>query len=353
MGRALVKKGHRVTVIGLYRGDTSIEDDHGVRVLRLPHYNAPKLNYWLNGLSVRNQLNRIHRSEPFTLLDAPENGFAFLGRARYGRHVIRMHGGHRFLAVSLGRRPQAIKSWIEKQSFRHADNLCAVSHYVAKVTRQQLNLDERAITVLYNPVDTQKFRPRRDIPAVPGRMLFMGTVNENKGVRQLIQAFRSIAAAVPNAHLKIVGRDGRDPQTGGSFIQSLQKIVPANLQKRIEFLDCIEHSRVPDYLATTEAAVFPSHMEAQGIVTIEAMAMGKATIFSRTGPGSEVIEDGVSGLLCDPHDPTSIAECTIRLLQDAGLREYLGKNARTRVENCFAVDRLVEQNIEFYRRCLG
>jgi glycosyltransferase involved in cell wall biosynthesis len=353
MARALVQQGHQVTVVGIHRGEASREDDRGVGVYRLPFTPTPKLSFWINGGKLRRQLRAIHRQSPFTILDAPENGYAFAHLRGVYPHVVRMHGGHRFLAHTLGRPTQRIKRWIEQRSFRRATDFCAVSRFVAETTRRLAQLGNRDIAVLHNPVDVGTFRPHPEIDTVPGRILFLGTVNENKGVRQLIQAFPQIADAVPAAHLKIVGRDGRDPKTGGSFTATVQNLLPDTLRERVEWVNYMEHSRVPAFMATAELAVFPSHIEAQGIVAVESMAMGKPTVFSRTGPGAEIIEDGSNGLLCDPHDPASIASCAIRLLLDAALRDAMGKRARAKAETDFAVEHLVERNLEFYRRCLG
>ena len=81
--------------------------------------------------------------------------------------------------------------------------------------------------------------------------------------------------------------------------------------------------------------------------------MGKAIVASKTGPGPEIVEGGVSGLLCDPHDPASIAEKVISLLKDTELRRRLGRQARSRAVELFSVDSLVERNERFYERCVG
>ena len=64
---------------------------------------------------------------------------------------------------------------------------------------------------------------------------------------------------------------------------------------------------VPDYLRKANVCCYPSHMETFGIAAVEAMSVGKPTIFSRHGPGPEITDEGVSGLLCDPHCTADIA----------------------------------------------
>src|SRR5262249_14668572 len=93
-------------------------------------------------------------------------------------------------------------------------------------------------------------------------------------------------------------------------------------------------------------------MEAQGIVIIEGMAMGKAVVTSGTGPGPELVEDDISGMLCDPHDPASIAEKVIGLLKNPQFRRQIGARARLRAVSKFSVETLVGRNAEFYKRCI-
>ena len=186
-----------------------------------------------------------------------------------------------------------------------------------------------------------------------GLILFVGTVCEKKGVRQLVQAIPRVVAAVPNARLWVVGRDWRDPKTGRSFTAGLRDQLPPGLAGRIEFRGSVEHAALPDLLARAQVCVYPSHMEALPVAWLEGLAMGKAVVASATGPGPEVIEDGVSGLLCDPHDPTSIADRVITLLKDPDLRVRLGAWARARAVERFSVEALVARNETFYRRCIG
>jgi glycosyltransferase involved in cell wall biosynthesis len=266
--------------------------------------------------------------------------------------VIRMHGGHRFFAVTLGESPRPWRSWLETRSFGRADALCAVSCFVAETTRRLLRLGDRPIEILPNPVDVAQFRPRPEVAEEEGLVLFAGTVCEKKGIRQLVQAFPSIAAAVPSVRLVVAGRDQVDSRTGASFAAGLRGLLPAALVGRVEFLGHVDHDRLPDLTARAQVCVYPSHMEAMPVAWLEGLASGKAVLASRIGPGPELIEDGTTGLLCDPHDPASIGKCIVRLLGDAKLRQALGAAARERAVRDFSTDVLTDRNLAFYRRCV-
>ena len=79
--------------------------------------------------------------------------------------------------------------------------------------------------------------------------------------------------------------------------------------------------------------------------------MGKAVVASQTGPGPEVIEHGVSGLLCNPHQPDSIAEALLQVLTSPDLCKRLGAAARERAEKLFSLEKLVYENIAYFQSC--
>ncbi|MBS1790727.1 MAG: glycosyltransferase family 4 protein [Acidobacteria bacterium] len=352
LARELVKCGNRVTVLGLYSCEKILDErDESVRVVRIPHAKLPGTGFLINGARLRYVLRYLHSQDAMDVVEGPELSLSMIPADFPAAKVIRMNGGHRFFADTLGEKPKFWRSWLERRSFSRADHLCAVSKFVAEKTRQLLELGQLSIAVLPNPVDTLVFAPQPPEFETDGSILFAGTVCEKKGIRQLVQAMPRIVAAVPSAHLLIAGRDWLDPDTGDSFTEKLRRLIPANLAESITFLGMVEHATLPEIMAQASVCVYPSHMEAMPLAWLEALAMGKAVLASQTGPGPEAIEDGVSGLLCNPYDSDSIAEKVILLLKDRELRRRLGQQARQRAIDLFSVETLVRRNQEFYSRC--
>lgn len=352
LGRALAGRGHEVTVVGLYPvARETREEDHGVRVVRVPHSGLRGAGFFINGARLRGALRRIHAESPIDLLEGQENSLAMLPRRFVAPKTIRMHGGHHFFAVTLGRKPRPWRSWVEKRSFSRADFRCGVSRFVVDTTCALLGESSEGIEVLPNPVDISLFSPR------PGRshsctVMFVGTVSEKKGVRELILAAPQILQAVPQADIRVIGPDSRDPDTQGSYTEAIRRLLPTAMLERVVFTGPVENLRLPDTMADAAVCVYPSHMEALPIAFLEGMAMGKPVVASAAGPGPEVIEDGVTGLLCQPKDPQSIAEQVIRVLRDPELSRRLGDRARQEVEARFSVEILADRNVAWYRSCV-
>jgi glycosyltransferase involved in cell wall biosynthesis len=354
MARALTARGHKVTVMGLYpQSRDSHENDRGTSVVRLAHARKPGLGLVVNRRRLTRALKRLHAEHPINIVEGPENSLALVHRNFPAVKVIRMHGGHHFFYTTLGLKPRFWRSWIEKHSVQKADHFCGVSQFVAEQTRTLLRLGGRPIEILPNGVNVDHFQPRAEIAEEAGLIIFVGTLCEKKGVRQLVQAMPQIAKAVPTAHLWLIGRDSLDPDSGVSFSQQLTSLIPEWLKDRIKFCGPVVHPSLPELLARAEVLVYPSHMESIGIAPIEGLAMGKALVIGNKGPAPEVVEHGVSGLLCDPFSPSSIAAAVIQLMRDRALRRQMGERARSRAVELFCLEKVADRNEAFYRRCLS
>lgn len=352
LARAMSGRGHQVTVIGIYAPELAgVSFDEKVKVIRLPHTSLRGAGFVANGARLRRALRKIHAACPIDVLEGPEASLAMVEKDFPAAKVIRMNGGHHFFAVTLGNEPRTWRGWQEARSFARADHLCAVSNFVGEKTRELLALGDRPIEILPNPVDVHWFKPASPQVEQRGLIFFAGTICEKKGVRQLVDAMPQIVARVPYANLWLIGRDSRDNE-GQSYIEFLQQRIPAHLRDHIHFKGAVEHDQLPGLLAQASVCVYPSHMEALPVAWIEGMAMGKAIVASSSGPGTEVIDDDISGLLCDPRDPNAIAQRIIQLLENHELRQRLGTAARQRAEQVFSLDVLSERNEDFYRRCV-
>lgn len=352
LARALVRAGHRVTVTGLYPPALAGESqDEGVRIIRLARVGPPGLRILFNYLRMQRHLRRLHRENPFSLLEADDDlGRIFSVSLPAGLPtVLRMHGGYVFFETAAGRKPVAYHAFLERRGFLRASHLIAVSRYVGERTVELLRLGTRPFTVIHNCVDLQTFQPAPESAEQDGLIVFAGTLIEKKGIRQLVQAMDQVVRACPRARLAVYGGDTVDPLTGQSYLQTLQAAISDAARPHIEFHGRVDRPRLPEILSRASVCCYPSHMEAMPIAWIEGMAMGKAVLASSLGPGPEVVTDGVDGLLVDCRHPEPIAAALIRLLQDAALRRRLGEAARRRAVADYGLELHVRRNIEFFQ----
>lgn len=353
IGRALVAKGIQVTVVGIgYTRRHEEEEDQGVQVIRLRRSNWPKFSAFDHFHQINQQIKEINSRNPIDIVEGTELSYAFLRKLPNVKYLIRMHGGHHFFAASENRDINWWKGYQEKRSFEKADAVLGVSQYVVEHTSRYLSFEAKKKGVIFNPANLSRFYPADLTKQVKGRIFFAGTVCEKKGVRQLIQAMPMIKEAIPEAHLFIAGRDSKISGSDKSYINYLKEYIHVSVEKDIHFLGSVPNQEIPLKIEEAEVCCYPSHMETFGIVAIEAMAMAKPVVFTKLGPGSEIISHGANGLLCNPLSPEDIAEKVIYMQKHPEDAWQMGLKARQFALDNFALDKIVEQNIQLYQSLL-
>jgi len=354
LGTHLVQRGVRVSVIGInYTDDYEESEVEGMHIYRLKKVKVKGLTWWLHQSAISKKIKEVHQQHPIDIVETAELGLAFINKMNNVKYVIRLHGGHHFFSEAENRKPSLWKGFQEKRSFARADAFIAVSNYVKSHTEKYLSYHDKKVTIISSPVNTDLFKPM-SAEIVPESIIFVGTVCEKKGVRQLVQAFAIIEKAHPSATLKIYGRDWHYPD-GSSYIAMLrEKVLPAlgEAAAGVNFMGNIAHEELPIQYESATVCVFPSHMETQGLVAPEAMLMEKVVVFTKLGPGPEAIDDGKTGLLCNPLSPEDIAEKIIWVFRNPDKSTEIGKQARTAALNKFSPDRISALNISFYEELI-
>lgn len=350
LAEALVTSGIKVSVIGMnYTQNKEIEILEGVQVHRLKKSKVKGLAWFFNSKAINATIATVNKKYAINILETPELGLAFIKKIRNIKYVIRLHGGHHFFAETENRGINPWKGFQEKRSFQKADAFIAISSYVKKNTEKYLSYQNKQVAEINNPVNTELFQPMDGVVSTHS-IVFAGTICEKKGIRQLIQAFPLVKIQFPEATLEIYGRDWKF-LNGSSYMEMLkEKELPqlGMITKDIHFYGPVALTEIPLKYAQAEVCVFPSHMETLGLVAPEAMAMEKPVVFTSKGPGPEVIIDGTTGLLCDPHDPKDIAAKIIWVFENEIKATEIGKKARNAVVAKFNTEKVVAQNIAFY-----
>lgn len=352
IAEVLVNKGIQVTVVGLnYALSDETENVNGVNIIRIRKSKVKGLAWFFNSKNIADTIATIHKKNPIDIVEGAELSLAFLPKIKEIKYIIRLHGGHHFFAEGENRGINGWKGFQEKRSFKKADAFIAVSNYVKSHTATYLSYHNKPIEVIFNPINSQLFQPL-DIAIESNNITFAGTLCEKKGVRQLIQAFPLVKEKFPNAILNLYGRDWLFPD-GSSYIKMLKEIELPKLgafAKDVIFHGAVSFAEIPNAYAKAAVCVFPSHMETLGLVAPEAMVMEKPVIFTKLGPGPEVITDGVTGWLCNPHNPEDIATKISKVLSNPHEADEIAKRGRQSVLHQFDINTIVQKNMAFYNR---
>lgn len=348
IAEGLVNAGHSVTIWGIYGKleKSTCENLNGVTVYRengLSPKNAFTLLQFILNLNLR--LRSFLRKRDFDIIECQEwQGLLPLG-LRHKGYVVRLHGAAVFFDKLLNRKGSRLTHLLEALTLKSAKNLIAVSDYCGAETLRLVNL-KRRYAVIYNGVDINRLRKFKTPNINPYQIVFANSVLPKKGILELVDAFNHVAEEFPKSTLVVVGKLTY-PNIGDLITQRIRP----EFRDRIMLTGWLEKAEdVYRYIASAHVCCYPSHMEGFGIAPVEAMALGKAVIFMKNGPGPEVIEDNVSGVLVDTSDPRSIAAGIIKIFKDEDFARRIGENAVVRSSALFDRNTVfINKNVEYYK----
>ena len=358
LAEGLVQAGHRVTVMGVYPNLTEAvsETVRGAKIIRFPFKPCRwyRPGVYVNRWRLKRWLAKEHRQTPFDLLLVPDyEGWLPWRSVRDLPVVAWLQGSNYFFDTELKRVGEACEHKMEQKTVRRADYWLGLSQYVYDKTLQLCGTEPALGEIIPHAVDPTIFSPGPE-PMEPGLIVFVNTVNTKKGVEQLIDAANLVFPSRPNSRLMLIGGSKTAPDSDGkTYLDKLRERIHPDNRARVEFAGRMDRSAIIPWLRKANVCCYPSHMETFGLAPVEAMSVGRATIYSRTGPGPEVVEDGVSGLLCDPANPRDIAAKIGQILDQPALAESLGRAGRQRVLERFDKTKWIAAHLEFYAKCIA
>ncbi len=232
----------------------------------------------------------------------------------------------------------------------------AVSEYVRQSAHRRLHIPLGKIDVVYNPVDFCLFSEstaerrnqiRRELEFDESQllMLYVARLDPPKGHRPLIRALPRVFSKHPEAHLLLVGGGDR------RYEDELRRLTNSiGVSEKVHFLGI--RRDVSNLLGACDLFIFPSLYEGLPIALLEALAMKRACVASRIGPISEIIQDGVSGMLVEPGNDEELAAAISRLLSDHALRARMGSNGRAKTEARFDIRMNIRRLEAVYEKTL-
>jgi D-inositol-3-phosphate glycosyltransferase len=219
-----------------------------------------------------------------------------------------------------------------------ADRLIAATPAEQRQLEWLYNADPDRIAVIPPGVDTRHFLPMprraaRDhigIPQDTWAIVFVGRIERLKGIDTLIRAIALLAHECPDWVTKMcVAIIGGDTATDENAELARLKAMcqELGLGDLITFLGARDQDQLRYYYNAATFVVMPSRYESFGMVALEAMACGRPVIASEVGGLAHLVRHGETGFHVPENDHVALASTISRLLQDASLRERLGRQA--------------------------
>jgi glycosyltransferase involved in cell wall biosynthesis len=244
----------------------------------------------------------------------------------------------------------ALARVLERACVRGPARLLASSASFARELAERWGSGDRVIE-LPDGVDTEVFRPglptdelRRAL-RLEGRriVVFLGVLTTYQGVDDLLAAWPAVVAAVPDAHLLLMGYPNE--------ARYRNVVATAGLEGSVTVTGRIDYREAPRYLALGDVAVSPKRSTTEGNgKLLNYMAAGLPTIAYDTPIAREVL--GEAGILAPLGDTAALAAACVALLEDAGERKWRGQALRERAIATFSWPMLAGRLVEAYRDAL-
>lgn len=238
--------------------------------------------------------------------------------------IGRMHALPGSMGVELGTR--ALR-YVSRSALERFDYVSSTSVPTQEFTRRALKIESE---VLPNPIDIARFKTGVRMPQYDDgktNLVFIGRLDERKGVTQLIEAIGALdAAAQQELRVLIAGK--------GKLRNRLETAVNSyGLNDVVDFLGFIEEEDKPNLLASADIAVFPAVAgESFGIVLVEAMAARAGVVLGGDNPGYRSVLGDVPEAMFNPNDIGAFAAVLSRYIYQPEDREHIHKLQQNAVE---------------------
>lgn len=230
-----------------------------------------------------------------------------------------------------------------------ADIVITPSHKLAEIIRVVLP-DIREIEIIRNGVDIKAsdnlIQQKPQIYSGEKIILSVGQLIERKGHEYLIKAINQIKYKYPDIRCIIIG--------SGICLRNLEDLInKLGLNNIVELYGQRPHEEVLNTMSWCDVFVLPSWDEPFGTVYSEAMSYSKPIIACEGEGISEVVKDGVQGLLVRKQNVESLTDALKKILSDEKLASSLGRQGRVLVENELNWDRIATQLIDLYKQVIN
>ncbi len=235
-----------------------------------------------------------------------------------------------------------------------ASRVIAISDAVKSYICKNLNIPYGKVTTVHYGIDISQYtktitNQRRDIRTewgIPNDFLVIGTVSRlvpQKALHILLMAYsRYRTLASKESCLVVVG--------SGPQLDELKAIASKNgLDGKVIWAGFRED--IPAVMGAFDTFILTSSYEGFGLVLLEAMASACPIVASRTSAIPEIVQDGITGILCQPTDHDAFAQALFSLEND-GLRTSLGAAGRERANIHFTIERMADSTKSIYKLCI-
>jgi len=261
-------------------------------------------------------------------------------------NVITIHGNMRLIAQLNRARPfsfEWLAARLESFTVPRSNGVVCITHY----TRDAVADLAKKTWVVPNAVDADFFEVSPGInPERPSTILCVGTICPRKNQNAFICALDPLAA---KRKLRLLFLGGAPD--GDAYHLDFSKLIRA--RPWCEHTGIVGRDKLKSHLREAALLALPSLEDNCPMTVLEAMAAGVPVVAAKVGGVPDLIEDGKTGLFCDPLDAASMSGAVERLLAQPPLARTLAAEANRRARERFHPLVVARRHLEIYREILA
>ena len=244
----------------------------------------------------------------------------------------------------------------EAAMMEHSDHIITISDCVRETIEELYEMK------FQQPVHKNYLGIKPDVLATTRRqkgdgkivVFFIGRLERRKGIDSIIASIPALMENYPDLEFRLAGDCNIVDEVIGDTYRNklLKENKGAKWLKRVKFLGKISDEEKEQEFADCDVFVSPSLYESFGIIFIEAMRYAKPVIGCNVGGMKEVVANGETGLLCEPGNAQSFADCLERLIKDEMLRHMMGQAGLERLHRMFTEETMCEGALKIYREMI-
>lgn len=169
--------------------------------------------------------------------------------------------------------------------------------------------------------------------------MYVGAVIARKRLLDLVEALPTVAAAIPEARLNVVGFSA-NPDYLGAVTRRIEEL---GLDDRISFLRGLSSDEVLEEYRRAAVLVLPSGEETSPMVIGEAMAAGVPVVATRVGGVAHLVDEGETGYIVSPGDVSALADRVTRVLGSADQAGALGRAGHEKADRNYRVEAVAQR----------
>ncbi len=254
------------------------------------------------------------------------------------------------LAMRYGSFSARARWWIDAKYERwvtlRARDLIAISPYMIRECQPYTHA---RFHLIENPVAEAFF----GVPDAAGKgatVLCVARVMPRKDILTLLEVFARVRQALPAAVLEIAGQTDADPD----YVQlCLRKAHELNIEDAVTFLGNLHGKELLDAYGRAQLVMLTSLQETAPVTIAEAMAAGRAVVATSVGGVSDMIADGVTGILAPSRDIAALEGAALSLLRNPDRRTAFEKAARREARQRFRADAIVDRTLCLYEEIIA